>query len=981
MSRVSFEIFQYPRDDSLLLVGVYDMHLVAVSVLLAIFASIMVLHLVGQLQRSDHRPTRILMQLAGSLAFGGGVWAMHFVGMLAFELCSSVDYDPWLTLYSLLPALLAALIGIHLLSRPRVSHWQILGGGSLMGVGIGAMHYTGMAAMEMAPLLRYDAGLFVLSLLVAVVLACLAVWLRFWLQRREFLGDVGSLVLGGSVMGLAITAMHYTGMAAARFVGFPELEGDNITLDVNFLALIIAAIVVIFTLGVLLAGGYLSYRTMVQRLVDSEQKFRSLVGNIPGIAYRCLPDKDWTMLYISDAVESYTGYPASTFLTPGQKSFNDIIHPDDRERVGQNMLMTQKTFEVEYRIIDRDGQIRQVWENGCLVRNDQGEVQWLDGVILDITQRHDMEQALRWEKARAEEAAAAKTAFLANVSHEIRTPMNAITGFTEVLLSSTINAEQRHHLETIRIATDSLLHLLNDILDAAKLEKGLVELVAIDFSLSETLRQVVATLRADAEKKGLSLTLDYDPALGEFFRGDEQRLRQVLLNILGNAVKFTQEGGVAVSAIRESGQVCLRIIDTGIGIAPDRLENIFEPFTQGDASMARRFGGTGLGTTISKQLVELMGGTIEVASEPGQGSEFTLRIPLPPGDAVQAPANRQEVDLPPLRILVVDDVLPNLQLLELLLCKSGHHVVSAPDGQQALDIFRRQRFDIVLMDVQMPVMDGLEASRQIRAHEREQQLPATPIIALTASVLEEDRQAAFSAGMDGFTTKPVNLVLLQHEMARLLGIQLRSRSGDSAPDGEGAASVLAAQVGLSTWLDEQTYAQALLRFARDQAGLLTQLDAIVAAGDQEEFYQCLHRVKGAALNLALLALSDHVGEYLARPLPVDTDWQRQRPQFDTVLTASWRAIDNWCAPFAPRGTGDDQSIDRRELQVALTTLRQSLQRHEFDEAALAIVRAGFGSRTLVHRLEQALEDFEFEQALVLLERLASQLASQEDMDS
>lgn len=973
-----FEIFQYPSDDSLLLIGVYEPHLVVISVLLAIFASIMALHMVGLMQASIRRSTRLFILAMASLAFGGGVWAMHFVGMLAFELCTSVSYDPWLTLYSLAPAFLAAMLGLYMLSRDRVAWSQLLAGGSLMGLGIGAMHYSGMAAMEMAPMLRYARGLFALSLIAAMALSCLTLWLRAWMLQHYPTKGLMVTLVSGSLMGLAISVMHYLGMAAARFVGFPELEADITTLDVEFLALTIAGVVMIFTLGVFIASGFLSYTGVMQRLVDEEKKFRSLVSHIPGIAYRCLQDEHWTMLYISDGVENVTGYPAREFLVGGGRHFNDVIHPDDREKVASAVFAAERNFEIEYRVIHRDGSLRYMWESGCLVRDELGELQWHDGVILDITHRYKMEQELRHEKARAEEAMAAKMAFLANVSHEIRTPMNAITGFVEVLLQSDLNEEQRQHLDTIRMATGSLLHLLNDILDAAKLERGLVELVDINFSLPETLQQVVATLRPNAEKKGLELKLEYDAELGEFYRGDESRLRQVLLNLLGNAIKFTMTGSVTLTAMHKYDQVCISIRDTGIGIPADRIEAIFDPFTQGDATMTRRFGGTGLGTTISKQLVEMMGGSISATSREGEGSEFIIKIPLPAGEVAESPDYSEQLQLPPLSILVADDVLPNLQLLEILLRKSGHEVTCAHNGQEALELVKYQSFDLVLMDVQMPVMDGLEASRCIRLYEQERQLKPIPIIALTASVLEEDRLAALQAGMDGFATKPINLRLLQREMAELLG--LKCETDDSEQKGTREDRILlAANAGLKLWQHEQFYAQSLEQFIREKMDLPEQLGELVEAGDEKGYRELLHRVKGSALNLALIALGEKLGDLLLYPFPDVQGWRRQQQELTQLLVGTRRAINEWDKSLLEETPRLPEPVSESEQRDALMRLRRALVGHRLDEQALSLLMSTALPQALLESLHQAIAEFEFEKALIMLQQVEQQLFSSKEI--
>ncbi|RYF57195.1 MAG: PAS domain S-box protein [Comamonadaceae bacterium] len=364
----------------------------------------------------------------------------------------------------------------------------------------------------------------------------------------------------------------------------------------------------------------------------SEQQLRSLVRNIPGICFRSLAAEPRSTLFISNAVERFTGYPASDFLgQPPKRLMADHIHPDDRNLVRTAIaqaLASDRDFHMQYRLLHRDGSQRWVWSNGSSVRDGSGRVKWIDGVILDITERHEMEGQFRLAKEAAERAAQARSDFLANMSHEIRTPLNAILGFTDVMLNNRPAGDDRRYLETIRGAGDSLLHVLNDVLDSAKLDRGAVDLEMLDFDLRQLVHALRETMGPGAVAKGLALEVNVSEDVPRHVRGDRFRIGQVLTNLLGNAVKFTQTGRVDLDVSNVPDGIMFVVRDTGIGIAADRLQAIFEPFTQADASMSRRFGGTGLGTTISKQLVSLMQGQIWVESEVGAGSRFHVVLPL-----------------------------------------------------------------------------------------------------------------------------------------------------------------------------------------------------------------------------------------------------------------------------------------------------------------------------------------------------------------
>ena len=883
--------------------GHYNYSLVTLSIVIAIFAAYAALDLAGRVTAARGR-LQLAWLAGGAFAMGMGIWAMHYVGMEALRLSVPVQYDWPTVVASMIAAISASAIALYAVSRETMGTRLTLIGGVLMGIGIASMHYIGMEAMRLPAMCMYNPWIVALSIVLAIIISFVALWLTFAVRSQIETWSLRKFV-SALLMGIAIPIMHYVGMAAVSYT--------PATINPSELHHAIS----ISQLGI---GG---------------------VGLI-------------------------------TFIVLGLAIVMSLI---ERRR-----LRTQ-TMELEL-----------------------------------IRERYRMMKEMNHERERtkaAEAGSQAKSAFLANMSHEIRTPLNGIIGMTDLTLETTLTHEQRDYLETVKLSADSLLNVINDILDFSKIEAGKVDLEHIEFNVYDCIEGTLRSLALRADEKGLELLCEVSPEVSETLIGDAGRIRQILINLVGNALKFTKEGEISLKVQAEeideqSTTLHVIVSDTGVGIVSEKLEHIFDSFSQADTSTTREYGGTGLGLTISRRLIEMMGGRIWVESELGVGSRFhfivrlgsskhdvTIQSSLAPdilrgvkvlivddnrtnrrileglskrwgmlpgcaadgelailelsaafdakapydliltdmhmpimngfmfverlkekpqlstttimmltsggerGDVARCgdlgisayllkPIRQSELREAIVRVLsakeqtqvirlnaahsmqndeslkrylevlLVEDNFVNQKLAMKLLEMRGHSVILASNGKEALAALREHSFDLVMMDVQMPIMDGLEATLLLRERERSTG-KHQPIVAMTALAMKGDRERCISAGMDGYLSKPIRPQKLDEVLARYLVQGSRAAMNISKEDC--VRSALATNELLERTDGDRAFIAELLGLFRcDYPELMRTAYEAVSAHDTVGLQRSAHTLKGTLANLAATRAAEIAGQ-------------------------------------------------------------------------------------------------------------------------
>lgn len=863
----------------------YNLYLVVLSFFIATYASYSMLSVS---ERLINAASKIKWLIAGSLSLGSGIWSMHFIGMLAYEMPMPVTYDFSLTIFSGVIALAASVLAMYLLGWGKLTFKRIVMGGFIIGSGVACMHYIGMEAMNMPARVHYDRSLVALSLFVAVTAASAALWIAHKLASKRHQYHMVYMFVASVVMGIAIAGMHYIGMAAAEYtmiekalVQIDDFDNTILVWTITIITLLVIStslissnnkseqyldntllLILTITTAVTISVGMstsllynTAFKTTQRHLTKNINELKNIIQAVTEFdkIHSQNDDKDGargaTIGQIKNAHKGHDAQSATDeFLlfeySKDKKFINFIIKespyaeifPDsfsatiNKMQVFKNALegnsgilkinhpLTNKYIFAAYAYIPELNvgvvnsievqEIRQpfikallytsvisffviiiaaftvVGINAPMIRSLKEEIlrrnktenelrnmaRNLEDIVKDRTV--ELSNALIF----AEEAARSKGEFLANMSHEIRTPMNGVLGMLQLLKDTEMKSDQKDFVNTAYKSAETLLTLLNDILDFSKIEAGKIELEAVDFNLHETIEDVAALLAESAHKKNIELLTRVTSNVPVMIKGDPTRLRQILFNLTSNAIKFTDSGEVLITASldkhsSDSTTIRFEVSDTGVGIAENAQEKIFEVFKQEDGSTTRKYGGTGLGLAISKKLAQVMGGDISVRSSVGAGSTFFFNIQVAKS-LLKSAEHRDHNTLTGINALIVDDNDTNRKILESILSSWGIKHESAEDGLRALNMIDdktslNQTYDLVLLDMMMPGLNGLDVANKLKDKKIK-----SKIIMLTsltnANIHEESKQAGIYACIH----KPVKKSLLLDTIMASLSLGL-----------------------------------------------------------------------------------------------------------------------------------------------------------------------------------------------------------------
>ena len=749
--------------------GNYEFGLVILSVLIAMLSAYASLDVTSRLTSARGRG-RARWLGGGAVTMGAGIWTMHYVGMLAFRLPVPVAYDWPTVLLSLLAAILASAVALFVASRRSMGIGAALCGSMVMGGGIAGMHYIGMAAMRMKAMCDYSPIIVAVSVVLAIVISFVALQLTFHFRNEEKSWRWRKAA-AALAMGAAIPVMHYTGMAAATFMAMDSVDGSTAhALSATSLgtAGIILVACLAQALSVLTSIADRRFSAQALQLEGAVRRFRAVFeGAGLGIAVVELAGE--RIVEINPAYQKMLGCSAGELQF--FETFDQLTHPEDRKKDAQEVRRILNA-EIDYlrlnkRYLRRDGREVLADVELSILRDAAGKPQFILHLASDVTRQRQAEAELKTAKEAAEAASAAKSTFLATMSHEIRTPMNGIIGMTDLVLESQLSAEQRENLDLVKFSAEALMTVINDILDFSKIEAGKMEIESLPFDLRASMSETIKALSFRAKKKGLELSCEVSPEVPEALLGDPGRIRQLLFNLIGNSIKFTEQGGIYLRVEEKSEDSASSILhfsvrDTGIGIPEEKQAQIFEAFSQADGSTARKYGGTGLGLAICVRLVGLMGGKIWVESEVGRGSTFHFTLRLKVQSAQPREAAAQPELLRNLPVLIVDDQYTNRIVLQAMLEKGGMKPVPVESGREALEELQKaakngRPYPVVLLDSQLTDTDGFDLAREIK---QDPSLELSRLVLLSSAGQLGDASRCREARISGYLVKPVHQVEL-----------------------------------------------------------------------------------------------------------------------------------------------------------------------------------------------------------------------------
>ena len=745
----------------------HDWRLVLLALLVCVGGLATALNLLIRAGRKRNRRAATVHASAAAATAAITIWTTHFVAMTGYHAAPTVTYDPGMTVASLLIMLTASGLSVAMILCVRSFAGRLLAG-AVGFCGVAAMHFTGMAGLSLGGAqFTWDLGLVIAAMASGLVLATgAAAVLHRWGRQ----GGIAAIAL----VSLSICALHFVAMGAIVIVPDPMATTQADALSKTALMISVTSAVVFLILAAAVAG-LMTYWSRSSALGQIREAIEAMPD---GLGFYDSDDR----LVLWNARYAEVNPELASNLKVGL-SFEDILNIGLKQDLYAEARGREREWAAE-RIAARSRASNSLeqqiaGDRWLRIQDRRTSAGGYVTVVNDVTDLKRDALALAEARDAAEAANRAKSLFLANMSHEIRTPLNGVIGVAQALAATDLSPDQRQMLDLIESSGHTLQTLLSDILDLARVESGRMDLAHEAFDLRRAIDESAQLYSASAHTKGLQFFVEVEPEAQVWVEGDVVRLKQILTNLVSNAVKFTESGFISLTAgngPERGGQSTLRftVEDTGIGFDGACRERLFGRFEQADGEITRKFGGSGLGLAICRQLAEMMGGDLDCESEPGGGSAFILTLPL---TAVPAPVVADDDEgpglgdvIPTLRVLLADDHPTNRKVVELVLAQAAVELTSVENGAEAVAAYRQGGFDLVLMDMQMPIMDGLTATREIRSHEAATGGGRTPVVMLTANAMPEHIASGITAGADRHLAKPFNAVDLL-ELVRMVGVR------------------------------------------------------------------------------------------------------------------------------------------------------------------------------------------------------------------